>query len=41
MSIKDHIILDQVVAGGRVEAFLRNDSGGALTTDALILFTPM
>lgn len=41
LSVKDHMILDQVVAGGRVEYFLRNDSGGALTTDYLILFTPM
>lgn len=41
LSVKDHMILDQVVAGGRVEMFLRNNSGGALTTDYLILFTPM
>lgn len=41
LSVKDHMILDQVVAGGRVEFFLRNNSGGALTTDYLILFTPM
>lgn len=41
LSVKDHMILDQVVAGGRVEFFLRNDSAGALTTDYLILFTPM
>jgi hypothetical protein len=30
-----------VVAGGRVEFFLRNTSGGALTTDYQIKFTPM
>lgn len=41
LSVKDHMILDQVVAGGRVEFFLRNNSAGALTTDYLILFTPM
>jgi len=41
LSVKDHMILDQVIAGGRVEFFLRNNSGGALTTDYLILFTPM
>ena len=40
MSIRDHMLLDQMVAGGRVEFFLRNNSGGALTTDYLILFTP-
>ncbi len=41
LSTNDNNILDQVVAGGRVELFLRNDSGGALTTDYLITFTPM
>ncbi len=41
LSVRDHMILDQVVAGGRVEFFLRNNSAGALTTDYTILFTPM
>jgi len=41
LSVKDNMVLDQVVAGGRVEFYLRNNSGGALTTDYLILFTPM
>jgi hypothetical protein len=41
LSIRDHMVLDQVIAGGRVEFFLRNNSGGALTTDYIILFTPM
>jgi len=41
LSVRDHMIIDQVVAGGRVEAFLRNDSAGALTTDFMINFTPM
>ena len=41
ISVKDNIMVDQVVAGGRVELFLRNDSGGALTTDYIIYFTPM
>lgn len=36
-----NIMVDQVVAGGRVEFFLRNDSAGALTTDYIIYFTPM
>ena len=40
-SVRDNMIIDQVVAGGRVELFLRNDSGGALTTDYAIYFTPM
>lgn len=41
LSVNDHGVIDQVVAGGRVELFLRNTTGGALTTDYLILFTPM
>lgn len=41
LSVKDHMIIDQVVAGGRVECFFRNDSAGTLTVDYLILFTPM
>jgi len=41
LSTNDNVILDQVVSGGRVEFFLRNDSAGALTTDYLITFTPM
>lgn len=41
MSVRDHMIIDQVVAGGRVECFFRNDSAGTLTVDYSILFTPM
>jgi len=41
LSVRDHMVLDQVVAGGRVECFFRNDSAGTLTVDYLILFTPM
>lgn len=41
LSVKDNIMVDQVVSGGRVELFLRNDSAGALTTDYIIYFTPM
>jgi len=37
----DSEVLTQVVAGGRVEFFLRNTTGGALTTDFAIKFTPM
>jgi len=40
LSIKDHMVIDQMVAGGRVECFFRNDSAGTLTVDYLILFTP-
>jgi hypothetical protein len=41
LSVKDHMMCDQVVSGGRVELFLRNDSAGTLTEDYLLLFTPM
>ena len=41
LSIKDHVVIEQVVAGGRVEMFLRNTTGGALTTDYAVYFTPM
>lgn len=41
LSVNDNVVVDQVVAGGRVEMFLRNDSGGTLTTDYQLLFTPM
>lgn len=41
ISVKDNVVVDQVVAGGRVEIFLRNTTGGALTTDLICYFTPM
>ena len=41
ISVRDHMLIDQIVAGGRVECFFRNDSAGTLTVDYLILFTPM
>ena len=40
LSIRDHVVAEQLMAGGRVECYLRNTSGGALTTDLLIGFTP-
>jgi len=41
LSVRDNMIIDQIVAGGRVEATFRNDSAGTLTVDYTILFTPM
>jgi len=41
LSMADNMVLDQVVAGGRVELFFRNDSGGTLTVDHNLLFSPM
>jgi hypothetical protein len=40
ISINDNIMTSQVMAGGRVELYLRNTTGGALTTDYLVLFEP-
>jgi len=40
MSTNDHMILDQMVSGGRAELTFRNDSAGTLTTDYVLLFTP-
>jgi len=36
-----HVITSQVLPGGRVELFLRNTTGAALTTDYLLYFEPM
>ena len=36
-----HVMTSQVLNGGRVELFLRNTTGGALTTDFLLWFEPM
>ena len=41
LSMADNMMIDQVVSGGRVEFFLRNDSAGTLTCDYAIYFTPM
>ena len=41
IDVNANVVLDQVVSGGRVELFLRNTTGGALTNDYIIYFTPM
>jgi len=41
LSLQDHTVLSQAVSGGRVILQLRNTTGGALTTDAMLLFDPM
>jgi len=38
LSISDHVMASQMLNGGRVELFLRNTTGGALTTDLILLF---
>jgi len=37
----DHVVLDQVIAGGFVSLTFRNDSAATLTVDYMVLFTPM
>lgn len=41
LSVKDHVVIDQVIAGGTAEMYLRNTTVGALTTDYAVYFTPM
>ncbi len=41
LTVKDHVVIDQVVAGGYVSVKLRNTTVGALTTDYAVYFTPM
>jgi hypothetical protein len=40
VSINDNIMASQLMQGGRVELYLRNTTGGALTTDYMVLFEP-
>lgn len=40
ISVNDNIMVSQVMGGGRVELYLRNTTGGALTTDYLLMFEP-
>ncbi len=41
LSVRDNMIVDQNVQGGRVSLSFRNDSAGTLTIDYLLLFTLM
>ena len=41
LSVKDHVIIDQVIAGGTAEMYIRNTTVGPLTTDYAVYFTPM
>jgi len=40
ISINDNIMTTQIMGGGRVELYLRNTTGGALTTDYILMFEP-
>ena len=41
LDISAHVIASQTLNGGRVELFIRNTTGGALTTDLILLFDPL
>ena len=41
MTAKDNIMVDQVIAGGTAEMYIRNTKVGALTSDYIVYFTPM
>jgi|DEB0MinimDraft_3_1074331.scaffolds.fasta_scaffold273081_1 hypothetical protein len=36
----ENVIASQAMNGGRVQLFLRNTTGGAITTDYILTFTP-
>lgn len=38
ISVNDNVMASQMIAGGRVEFYLRNATGGALTTDYILYF---
>lgn len=41
ISVNDNVMVSQVMNGGRIELYLRNTTGGALTTDYIVYFEPM
>ena len=41
MNAKDHVVVDQVIAGGTAEMYIRNTTSGGLTADYAVYFTPM
>lgn len=40
ISVNDNVICSQMVQQGRIELYLRNTTGGALTTDYIVYFEP-
>ena len=40
LSLSDNVISSQQVAGGKVEMFFRNTTGGTLTVDYSLMFEP-
>jgi len=41
LSTVDNVIASQVMGGGKIEFSIRNTTGGALTTDAILYFDAM
>lgn len=41
ISVKDNVIVEQAVNGGTAELYFRNTTGGAITIDYFVYFTPM
>lgn len=41
LDLSAHVLASQVLNGGRVELFIRNTTGVALTTDLILLFEPL
>lgn len=40
LKILDNVVVNQAVAGGRIELFFRNTTGSALTVDYIVGFEP-
>lgn len=40
MRILDNLVVNQAIAGGRIELFFRNTTGAALTVDYAVSFEP-
>lgn len=41
IDVSANVITSQVMPGGRVETYIRNTTGGALTTDLILYYEPM
>jgi len=41
ISTRDNVVCEQILPGGRVELYLSNTTGGALTTDYFVYFEPL
>ena len=40
MDLSAHVMASQLIAGGKIEMFFRNTTGGALTVDYQLMFDP-